>query len=181
MIFTRQLALSALILLIASTGSLAQERLQTYLLATDAILDRANSSLNSFVSEATALKQERDVVALKASSDKQIRTWNAILTELKEINPPEEASKHFASLRSLILFQQENNEILSSTLGSQLKLVQELQDMKNQGLTAKELELHAQENALDHELLEKRLQDIRKGVHKSQEALSTERQRLNSF
>ena len=179
--FKRKLTLLALLLLLSTTRLLAQGRFHSYLLSTDAIIEKSSSTGAHFTTEVAALQKQNDDVALRAVSDKYVRLWSNLLAEAEQIDPPKEATKHLSSLKRLLNLRKENNEVMLGFLGSRLALIQDLQKLKQEGATDEVLQAHLKANPLDRERFLKQNQRIRKEIQQSHRSLLSERAKLDEI
>ena len=171
--------LAILMTLFLSSWATAQdEALKNYIVRTDHINKALLQTVGSFINEVKPLKEEKDIVGLKEATDKYIEVWGRLLGDLEKIEAPQEAELHYRSLKRMLELQRESNQILSETLGDRIKLIREVQVMKKNGSSEKEMASYIQSKSIDKDQLLARTAAVKKETIEVDATIKSERERL---
>ena len=165
-------------LFLTSWAAAQDDALQNYIVRTDHINKALLQTVGSFINEVKPLKEQKDIVGLKAATDKYIEVWGRLLGDLEQIEAPKEAELHYRSLKRMLELQRESNQILSETLGDRIKLIREVQAMKKNGSSEEEMEAYIQSNSIDKEQLLAGTAAVKKETIEVDSTIKSERERL---
>lgn len=159
--------------------SVAQDDpLESYLTETDQINQALLQTVSQFVNEVKPLKQQKDLLGLKDATDKYIGLWDQMLTQIDQVQAPDDAGLHHQSLRRMVELQRESNQIMSETLEARINLIREVQNMKKAGSTDDELKTYIQENSADRDELLAKTSKVKDETIQVDATIKKERQRL---
>lgn len=176
--YFKLLGLLALLSFSTLTSVAADEALEAYLKESDPYIVKLQNTVGEFLKEIKPLREKKDLVGLKNTADKYVKLWDGYVTELEQIEAPEEAQPYHASLTRLHELQRESNVIMSETLGYRIQVILAAREMKEKGASQEEIDTYLQANALDRDELLKKTTEVKNETQTADASMKAERKKL---